>query len=294
VIAHAWRSGVVAALVALAVIAAVAGDHQVAEAATEEHPRLVLETPDGAVVIRLAPVDAPAHVDALLDGIADGTAERWSVDRIAASFYVQLGSRTATALSGLAPEPGRSIGNVRGAVSVYDGGDADPTLLLVLTDSHQLDDRYTPVGWIESGLDVVERIAAHAADADGVPDEARAVGPLRRLAPGAAADPGATATGRDSVPVASVVAMMLSALCVAAIALAHRRMSPAVTTTVLLAAALVAFFAAWSAVVGRTADSPAAAVLLFATVIALFRLMGRFETPREQQRRSDEPTATSG
>ena len=179
---------------------------------------------------------------------------------------------------------------MRGAVSVYDGPDADPTLLLVLTDSHQLDDRYTPVGWIESGIDVVERIAARPADTEGVPDEARTVGPLRRLAPGASADPGATATGRDAAPLASVVSMLLSAVGVAAIALGHRRMSPAVTTTALLAAALVAFFAAWSAAVGRTADSPAAAVLLFVAVIALFRLMGRFEAPREQRRGADEPT----
>ena len=183
---------------------------------------------------------------------------------------------------------------MRGAVSVYDGPDSDPTLLLVLTDSHQLDDRYTPVGWIESGLEVVERIAARGADTGGVPDLPLTVGPLRRRAPGASTEPGVSITGPGSAPAASVVLMILSAIGVAAIALGHRRMPTAVTTTALLAAALVAFFAAWSASVGHTADSPGAAVVLFVAVIALFRLMGRFEPPREQPRGADEPTRTPG
>jgi cyclophilin family peptidyl-prolyl cis-trans isomerase len=279
-----WHHTVLAALCGLVTVGLLTvGTARATAPDLDDPPRLVLDTIEGPVVIRLAPADAPAHVAALLATVAGGTADRWSVDRVSLGYYVQLGAAAATALTGLAPEEGRGIGNVRGAVSVYDGPDSTPTLLLVLTDSHHLDDRYTPVGWIESGLDVADRITARAADGDGVLDAPLTVGPLRRAsadAPlvGAPGDP-APAGG---VPTASVVLMLVTVIAVAAIALVHPRLGRATTTTALLASALVGFFAVWTATIGRTTGEPAVALVLFVTVIALFRLMGRFEQPRQR------------
>ena len=195
---------------------------------------------------------------------------------------MQLGSVDAIEISGLAGEGLAGVGNVRGAVSIFDGPDAAPTLVILLTDSHQLDDRYTPVGWVEAGIDVIESLSQLPAGGDGVPTTALSVGPLSRVDPDAPPVIGTEDAGSVPTPAAPIVLMIIAAAATAAVGLTHRRLEPGVVTTLLLASTLIGFFAAWTAAIGHTVGRPYAAVVLFVLAIGIFRLMGRFEQPRER------------
>ena len=269
---------------ALAVLSLVGGARAHAAADADPFPQLVLSTPAGPVVITLSSEAAPQHVAALLAAVDGGAAASWHIDRVASGSYVQLGAAVATSIVGLANETGAGVGNVAGAVSVYDGPDAVPTLLIVLAESRHLDGTYTPVGWVEAGLDHAHELSHAEVGSGGLPAADQSVGPLRR----GDADTLATLGAVDArpLPLAAVVLMLVAAAGAAAVGLALPRLDRSVAVTLLLSVALIGFFAAWTASVGRTTTRPAAAVLLFVLAIALFRAMGKFEQPRQGARRS--------
>ncbi len=275
------RRGWFATLVVIAVAATIgrAPAAMAADGADPDHPAVVLTTPDGPVVLTLDRTAAPHHADAVLAALAAGHAERWRVDLVSPGGYVQLAAPDATELVGLAPEPDARA-SVRGAVVVYDGPDAVPTVVMLLADRPDLGDDYTVVGWVHVGIDRLDALARVPARPDGVPTPAVELGPLV-LGDAATID---AARGSDGgVPVAAVVIMLIAASSTATIALVQHRLDRATASTLLLASALVGFFGAWTAAAPRTNGTPVAGMVLFVGALALFRVMGRFERPRADQ-----------
>lgn len=244
-------------------------------------PRVVISTPAGDALVVLAPGSAPRHVRAFLDAVDAGELVSLRIDRAQGDTYVQFAAPAAIGLRDVAPEHG-AVGNVRGAVSVYDGPDADPTILIALVDSPHLDRDYTPIGWVESGLDAVLALSRVDTDGEGVPRSVTGAGPIESVDPGAPVElrPAVLDGGEPGrAPTATWVLSAVAAAATAAIALWHRRLAAERVTTLLLAAALVGFFAAWVGIVGGTGSHPYLGLACFVLVIGVFRLMGRFERP---------------
>lgn len=237
-------------------------------------------TPDGTIVVTLSPEQAPLHVAAIRRSLESGHEVGLRVDRVAAGSYVQIAAPDESSWSGIEHEPG-TIGNVRGAVSVYDGDGADPTLLLVLVDSHHLDAEYSPIGWITGGIDAAESLAVRAAGPDGAPTGTL---PLGRLRASVALDAAASASPPDSMSGAAGWVMATSLALTAGVALLHRRMAPRRTTSLLLAAVLIGAFALFTSVLTSTGRTPTAGLLALLAVVAVIRLMSRFEQPAGDER----------
>jgi cyclophilin family peptidyl-prolyl cis-trans isomerase len=128
----------------------------------ETNPRIVVETPQGKILIALAPENAPKHVEQFMIAVAAGDFEGANVVRVEPKFYAQVVGNVGSAqLAGL-PVEHVKVGNLRGALSVYDSGKPGdpPTLMFVLVNSPQLDADYTPIGFVEAGKTVLQEIAA--------------------------------------------------------------------------------------------------------------------------------------
>jgi peptidyl-prolyl cis-trans isomerase B (cyclophilin B) len=250
----------------------------------EAHPRLILPTPNGDVLIALAPKPAPEHVAKLLAAVKANAFDRPTVSRLQENFYVQFSSASsaATTLSGL-PNEQTFVGNVRGAVSLYDGGPpgTPPTLIILLTDSPQLNSTYTPVGWVEAGLDNIAKLATRPATADHLPQTPETFGALHSID---ATQPIILRTsGQPTSNPASARAALALAAAAAGIALLlfvlQSRLSTGQVGTLLLSSVLVGFFAVWVGLSGNSQPQPLVGAGLFVTAIGVFKLMGRFERP---------------
>jgi peptidyl-prolyl cis-trans isomerase B (cyclophilin B) len=250
----------------------------------EAHPRLILPTPNGDVLIALAPKPAPEHVAKLLAAVEANAFDRPTVLRLQENFYVQVSSASAEALtlSGL-PTEQTFVGNVRGAVSLYDGGapGTPPTLIFLLTDSPQLNSTYTPVGWVEAGLDNIAKLATRPATADHLPQVPETLGALHAVdatQPIILRTSGETASNPSSERAA--LALAAAAACIALLLFVlQNRLSAGQIGTLLLSSVLVGFFAVWVGLSGNSQPQPLVGAGLFATALGIFKLMGRFERP---------------
>lgn len=241
---------------------------------------LVIPTPDGDITVTLSPDEAPLHVAAIRRTVADGGAVELRLDRVSAGSYLQLAAPSAAAWAGLPHEAG-TIGNVEGAVSVYDG-DADPTLLIVLSDSHHLDADYSPIGWVTGGFDSALTLGERPVGEGGVPDPPVAVGPLRAGVSDAAGAPGPIDVG--SVPTEVWLLAAVALAVTGAVGLTHRRLDPRWVTALLLTAVLIGAFAVFTAVLTSAAHGPAAGLAALVLAVAAIRLMSRFEPPVDERR----------
>lgn len=246
------------------------------------HPRIVLSTPAGDVLIALAPAEAPKHVASLQAAVKAGALTTCPVAATRTDFYVQCSAPVSSGLSALAHEQ-PITGNVTGAVSIYDGGGGNQqaALIILLANSPQLNDTYTPVGWVESGLDVIRNLANRPTSADHVPKTALSLGPARAVD---ASQPiilrnSGRSTSAGGSGLASGALAAVAALITLAIAAGQRRWTPRQTSSLALAAVLVGFFAVWVGLASATSTRPWLGTALFATALAIFKLMGRFETP---------------
>ncbi len=90
----------------------------------ETDPRIVITTSQGTILVALAPENAPKHVEEFIKALAGGDFEGAGVARVSPKFYVQLVGRLSEAqLAGL-PVERLKVGNVHGAMSLYDSGNA--------------------------------------------------------------------------------------------------------------------------------------------------------------------------
>jgi cyclophilin family peptidyl-prolyl cis-trans isomerase len=275
---------------AVAVVAALAVAASVfAYRPPESNPRLVLSTSHGDLLVALAPENAPKHVEQLLIAINDGDFDGSNVARVSPGFYVQFAGKLGKAvLSGL-PIERLKVGNIRGALSVYDSGKPGeaPTLTLALTNSLQLDSDYTAIGIVETGLSVATAIAQVPTVGDHQPSQRIAITSLHVASPEEKARlrqaEQSTGTNDDTTILAAIFIIAAAAFLAAMISAFHDRLSKQRVASLGLVVVLLAFFAVWVALAGTKRGSGLVGVALFVGAIGVFRLMGRFERPAPPQ-----------
>jgi cyclophilin family peptidyl-prolyl cis-trans isomerase len=254
----------------------------------EVNPRIVVTTPQGKILIALAPENAPKHVEQFLIALEAGDFNGANVTRVAPKSYVQMTGGQGTALlSGLQIEH-LKVGNLRGAFSVYDSGKPGdvPTLMLVLTRSPQLDTDYTPIGFVEAGRAVLQTIAHTPTVGDHQPaDEITIiemhVASAKERSTLRDAEVAVTSDDNGTALLAAVFIIACAAFVGALISSFHDRLGTQRVKSLGLLVALLTFFAVWVALGGTKAGSGLMGVALFGGAIAIFRLMGQFERPRQ-------------
>ncbi len=252
----------------------------------ETDPRIVVTTPQGKILVALAPENAPEHVKQFLIALAAGNFNGINVSRISPKYYVQVVGKAGTAQLAGQPTERVKVGNLHGAFSVYDSGTAGdvPTLMFVLTTSHQLDTDYTSIGFVETGMSILETMA----DGGTLEDHRPAV-PLtiteihiasineRASLRQAEADAASQSDGTSLL--AAIFILACAAFLAALISAFHDRLGKQRARSLSLMVALLSFFAVWVSLGGTEEGSGLVGVGLFIGAIATFRLMGRFERP---------------
>lgn len=160
-----------AAAVALAAPAAMAET-------ADPNNTVFLDTKDGRVTIRLRPDLAPNHVQQLKTLIGQHFYDGLAFHRVIAGFMAQTGDPTGTGSSGsnlpnlkaeFTPTPFKrgTIGMAR----TSDPDSANSQFFICFAEAPFLDGKYTVVGEVVSGMDVVDRIKK------GTDDSGRVVNP---------------------------------------------------------------------------------------------------------------------
>ena len=266
-----------------------------AYAPPETDPRIVITTPQGKILIALAPENAPEHVKQFLVALAAGDFNGANVSRVAPKAYVQTVGRGGTAQLAGQPTERVKVGNLRGALSVYDSGTAGdvPTLMFVLTRSPQLDTDYTSIGFVEAGMSILEAMADTPTVGDHQPAEAITIAEIhiasfkeRASLRQAAADAATQDNGTSML--AGVFIIACAAFLAALISAFQDRLGKQRSRSLALLVALLSFFAIWVALGGTEDGSGLVGVVLFAGAIATFRLMGRFERPALREKAGEQ------
>ncbi len=286
----------------LAIVAACAGALAVAAPCSaytppETDPRIVITTSEGVILVALAPENAPKHVAEFLTALAGRDFDGASVARVSPDFYVQLVGKLSQAKLAGQPVERVKVGNLHGAMSIYDSGQAGqvPTLMFVLVTSPQLDADYTSIGFVEAGMSVVQKIAATPTAGDHQPTKPITITEIHFATPQERAllrqAEKTPAPGQGTALLAAVFILAFAAFVAAGISAFRDRLNKQWTKSLWLMVALLSFFAVWVAVGGSTHSSGLVGVALFGGAIAMFRLMGRFERPTQagELRRQPEP-----
>ncbi len=126
-------------------------------------PRLVVETARGGFVIELDPDAAPHGVAAIVSLARRGFYDGVVFHRVVPGFVVQGGDPTGSGWGGpgfLLPGEPTSLPFVRGAVGLADAGPDTAGSQWFVTQAHapHLEGRYTLVGRVTAGLEVVDTI----------------------------------------------------------------------------------------------------------------------------------------
>jgi cyclophilin family peptidyl-prolyl cis-trans isomerase len=275
--------------VALACLAALATTSPVAAyTPPETNPRIVVTTSQGQILIALAPESAPQHVEQFLQAVAAGDFSNAYVLRASPNFYLQLVGKASSARLAGQPVERLKIGNIKGALSLYDAGvpGEAPTLSLFLTDSSQLDSSYTSIGVLEAGAAVAEKLAATPTAADQRPLKPLTIQEIHIATPEERtllrqAEKAANAPDSSTSLLAAIFIIAAAAFVAAMISAFHDRLSKQQMSSLALVVVLLAFFAIWVGLAGTDHGSGLVGVALFGGAIAIFRLMGRFERPAQ-------------
>lgn len=253
----------------------------------ETNPRIVVTTSAGTILIALAPENAPQHVEQLQLALDDHDLIGATAARVAPEFYVQVVGKLGRAqLAGL-PVEHEKVGNVRGALSVYDSGKAGdiPTLMFVLAASPQLDNDYTMIGIVEAGMSVLQKMAETPTYGDHQPTETITIKEIHfasaeeraklRLAEQTPSSSGGTSL------LAAVFILAFAAFIAAVISAFRDKLRKQWVMSMWLMVAMLTFFAVWVAIGASGYGSSMVGIVMFAGAIAMFRLMGRFERPAQ-------------
>lgn len=253
----------------------------------ETNPRIVVTTTEGTILIALAPENAPKHVEQFQLALDDKDFIGASAFRVSPDFYVQIQGRVGAArLTGESVEHVK-VGNVRGAVSIYDSGRPGdiPTLMFALVSSPQLDSDYTMIGIVEAGMSVVQKIAKTPTATDNRPNEEITITEIHYASPEeraklrqAEVTPGPS---EGTSLLAAVFILAFAAFIAAAISAFRDKLRKPWVTSMWLMVALLTFFAVWVAVGASGHGTSIVGIAMFGGAIAMFRLMGRFERPAQ-------------
>ena len=259
-------------------------------------PRLLLSTSLGDVLVILSPRDAPQHLALIEQLVRAGAYDGATLGRAASAQYVQwFPANPATATSTLPVEAG-TVGNVAGALTI-DSHDteATPALTLLVADDHALDGRYTPVGWVTDGSDVLAALSHLPTGADNRPRQVVTIEKASIVAAGSVVvlHGLVTSTGHAAGTPWGAFGFLAAATALGVlIFLFSKRLTPPFTASAGLLVVLVGFMGLWVGLVPTAgADSQWLGVALFGGAIGLFRLMGRFERGRPLPPRPAEAAA---
>jgi cyclophilin family peptidyl-prolyl cis-trans isomerase len=256
--------------------------------AVSSWPRLLLSTSMGDILVTLSPRDAPEHVRFIQSVVSAGSYTGAYVGRANPGAYVQWFSPNARQAESALPVERGTVGNVAGAVAI-DSTDREstPALTFLLSDDHALDGRYTPVGWVTEGSDVVDAIAHLPTGSDHRPHQLVSVQKATIVPAGTSTlvIRGLTRTGGaksgTGTPWGAFGFLAAAGALGFLIFLFSKRLTPALTASAGLLVVAFAFVGLWVGLVPHAASSSQwLGVALFAGAIVLFRLMGRFERGR--------------
>jgi cyclophilin family peptidyl-prolyl cis-trans isomerase len=249
-------------------------------------PRVLLTTSLGDILVTLSPRDAPQHVKLLQSLVGAGSYNGGYVGRADPGAYVQVFSSASEQTVTPLPLERGTVGNVAGALTIdSQDGESVPALTFLLSDDHPLDSRYTAVGWVTEGSDVLDAIAHLPTGRDHRPRQTVTVQKATVLAAGTStivirglSAPGGSTTG---TPWGAFGFLVAAAVLGVAIFLFSKRLTPALTGSAGLLVAAFAFIGLWVGLVPHSAGSSQwLGVALFAGAVVLFRLMGKFERGR--------------
>jgi peptidylprolyl isomerase len=134
-----------------------------AELADLERAQVVLEMADGGtVVLSFSPDAAPTNVARVVQLAGEGKLDGLTFHRAVLPRFVQGGSPAANEYAGWGPytRDEFALSHRRGAVSMSTRGydTADGQIVLHTEDNFDYDHRYTVIGRIVSGIEVVDRM----------------------------------------------------------------------------------------------------------------------------------------
>jgi cyclophilin family peptidyl-prolyl cis-trans isomerase len=279
-----------------------------------QHPRLadervLLRTSRGDLVLALYPEVAPRHTAQILSLVRLGVYDSTYVYRVEPGFVAQLcnaqnrkrplSPQQQAAIVRL-PAELSSVPHTLGVLSMArEDGDldsAETSFSFMLGPAPHLDGKYTVFGEVESGFPLLAMLAREPRDERNAPrtpviiEQAlvrtaddiarmRLAGQLRE-ATAAPADDG----GAQGLPPAATVGVLLMLGCSLLAFSVRGRWSPRQVGALNLVVVLIGAFVLVGGHLGRARQSSLVGTALFFGVVALFRVMSRFESPAPQER----------
>ena len=135
---------------------------------------VLLETKDGRITIELRPEIAPKHVKQIKTLVGQGFYDGLKFHRVMDGFMAQTGDPKGNGTGGSKlpniPAEFSSAPFKRGTVGMARAGDpnsANSQFFICLGDAPFLNNNYTVVGVVTSGMDVVDKIKKAAPGAEG-------------------------------------------------------------------------------------------------------------------------------
>ncbi len=258
--------------------------------------RVVLHTDAGDLVLALY-AGAPRHAAKLLALMREGAYDTAPLLMLDAARFVAVGgverrriplsAARVRAIKRLPVETGGGPHRAGVVAMAHQPGDQDAgetAFVILFADIRAMDGRFTAVGEVIAGTDVLK--ALQGAPVDGLsrpvrPLEVRTTAVLSpaALAKTALRGPDYAALGRAEDIRRRRVLLGLAVLGLAlgaSLQLLRARLGPA-TPSIALLAVLAGFFAAFAALADLSASSPWLSIPLFAATVGIFRLMTRFE-----------------
>ena len=296
------------------VMSSLAAAAALAQSKTAVRPRLadervILRTGRGDLVVGLFPDVAPRHVEQILKLVRAGVYDSTWFHRVEPNFVVQLSNaqnrRTPLSARQLAaihklPAEFSDLPHVPGVVSMaHEDGDpnsAETSFSFLLARAPHLDGKYTVFGELVWGGDVLAAIAATPRDAKNQPldeivvetamvksaaevDRMRAAGQLRAATWSGRAAAGGGAPRPDATAIVLAGIGLMMALSLAGFFLAGR-LPPHRVSAFSLLTILVGAFLLLRELVPLARGSALAGTAVLVGLVALFKLMNRFESAR--------------
>jgi len=275
-------------------------------------PRILMRTAAGDLVLALDPQAAPRHVEQILKLVQSGVYDGTHFFRIQPDFVIQLStaqdrrpplSAEQLALIHPLPQEVSDLIHRPGALSMArredDPDSAETSFSIMLDFAPHLDGHYTVFGHVERGVDVLQellrvprdeqsrpthrlgvefaRVVRPDVPTDAVPLLAahpvasRADAPIRATSPEL---PGAPDSGERTVFLVAIGAMALVSLAAFLTAGASPRRLP---TALALLNVLIGLFFLLALLTPLSQQRGWLALLLFAAVLGVLKLLGRFE-----------------
>ena len=245
--------------------------------------RVVLRTSKGDIVLALFPEIAPRHVAHFLKLVRKGFYEGTRFTRVARGFLVQNGG-PLDRLHPLTPEletlamervsaEFSALRHARGVLSMArmteDIDSATHSFCILLGDAPHLDGKYTIFGRVEKGLDVLDALGQVEVGANNVPKI-----PLNLHH--------AWIEGED--PTLALIAAVTLIVAGLGSFLASGRRLPRNAGPIGLSAVIAGFFIGFVAITPKVIESgdnrKVLGLVVFVSMLALFRLMSRYESPK--------------